>query len=835
MEAKQANLKNGSFIVKGMTCASCVNAIERGMRKVEGVDAVSVNLATERMELRFDPAVLDVARIREAVEASGYGVEEAGETREVLLPIEGMTCAACSARVEKVVGRLEGVRSVAVNLLNNNATIQYAPGVTPLSAIRQAISKAGYTPLDAVEHGASRPPEENRGRALHAQWVQLVTALAFTVPLLVLAMGHMVGMPLPAWLAMESAPLNFALAQLALTLPVAWVGRHMYRNGLRNLWHFAPNMDSLIAVGTGSALLYSLLNTVRVAMGETQMAGYFYYETTAAILAFVMVGKYLEAVSKGRTSQAIRKLVAIQPKTATVLRDGAELEVPIEDVGPGDQIRVRPGERIPLDGVVVEGASAVDESMLTGEPMPVEKRGGDEVTGGSFNQNGALVVRVERVGAETTLARIIRLVEQAQAGKAPIARLADQVAGVFVPVVMGIATLAALGWLLAGQPLPFALSIFIAVLVIACPCALGLATPTAIMVGTGRGAEHGVLIKGGEALERLRGVQVVVFDKTGTLTEGRPEVTDVLPLGNLGADDLLQLAASAEAGSEHALGAAIVAGADARGLARLPATDITAHPGRGLSARVEGKALLLGNLALMREEGHQGEALEKAVTLSSAMARDGKTPMYVAVDGKLAGLIAVTDPLRPESADAVQALQADGIEVVMLTGDNRFTAEAVARQAGITRVIAEVLPQDKAATVAALQQEGRVVAMVGDGINDAPALAQADVGLAIGAGTDIAMETAQVVLMRGAIGGVLVAIELSRATLRNIKQNLFWAFAYNTAGIPIAAGLLYLFGGPLLNPMIAAAAMALSSVSVVSNALRLRRFRPTVGGLGSRG
>ena len=659
---------------------------------------------------------------------------------------------------------------------------------------------------------------------LRGQRFNLFIALGFTVPLLLVTMGHMAGLPLPSWLAPETTPLRFALAQLALTLPVAWVGRHMYLNGMRNLWHRAPNMDSLITVGTGSALLYSLLNTARIATGELQLAGFLYYETAAAILAFVMLGKYLEAVSKGRTSDSIRKLMAIQPRTALVVRDGVEVAVAIDEIVPGDLLKVRPGERIPLDGRVVEGATAVDESMLTGESLPVEKRPGDPVTGGSFNQNGGIVMEVERIGAETTLAQIIRLVEQAQTGKAPIARLADRVSGIFVPVVMGIATLSAAAWLLAGESLPFALSIFIAVLVIACPCALGLATPTAIMVGTGKGAEYGVLIKGGEALERMQHIDVVVFDKTGTLTAGKPAVTDVVVAENFDEKTLMQLAASAEKGSEHALGAAIVAEGERRGLGRLPVSDFIAYPGQGLGARVDGRELLLGNRALMQSKG----LLEDDTDAAAALAAEGKTPVYAALDGVYAGLIAIADPVRPESAAAVKALHDEGVEVVMLTGDNRLAAEAAARRVGISQVVAEVMPADKAATVVRLQQEGKKVAMVGDGINDSPALAQADVGLAIGAGTDIAMETAQVVLMRGSVAGVLVAIRLSRATLRNIRQNLFWAFAYNTAGIPVAAGLLLLFGGPLLNPMIAAAAMAMSSVSVVTNALRLRRFEPGI-------
>ena len=823
--APYAQVPRATLRITGMSCGACAARVEKVVGKLDGVAEASVNFATERMDVRFDPARIDLDRIGAAVDAAGFQAAPVEEIHEVVLPISGMTCAACAARIEKVTGELEGIRDVAVNLVDESARIRYVPAITPLSRIRETVTRAGYTPLEVTASKADASDlARQRAGMLRTQRLDLVTALAFTVPLLVMTMGHMAGMPLPAWLAPESAPLGFALAQLALTLPVAWVGRHMYLNGVRNLWQRAPNMDSLIAVGTGSALLYSLLNTGRVAAGDVQMAGFLYYETAAAILAFVMVGKYLEAVSKGRTSNAIRQLMAIQPRTALVLRDGREIEVPIDEIVPGDRLKVRPGERIPLDGRVVEGATAVDESMLTGESLPLEKRPGDAVTGGSFNQNGGIVMEVERVGAETTLAQIIRLVEQAQTGKAPIARLADRVSGIFVPVVMGIAVLAASSWLLAGATLPFALSIFIAVLVIACPCALGLATPTAIMVGTGKGAEHGVLIKGGEALERMQHIDIVVFDKTGTLTEGRPAVTDIVAEAGFDENTLLQLAASAEKGSEHALGAAVVAESERRGLEALPVSDFVAFPGQGLGARVDGKAILLGNRALMQSQGLLDQDTQQAIILAG----DGKTPVYLAVDGVRAGLIAIADPVRAESAAAVRALQDEGVEVVMLTGDNRLAAEAAARKVGISRVVAETMPADKAAAIRQLQQEGKKVAMVGDGINDSPALAQADVGIAIGTGTDIAMETAQVVLMRGSVSGVLVAFRLSRATLRNIRQNLFWAFAYNSAGIPIAAGLLLLFGGPLLNPMIAAAAMALSSVSVVSNALRLRRFDPGI-------
>ncbi len=827
MEARTATPdQHETLIVKGMTCSSCVNAIERNVRKLEGISQADVNFATEKLALVFDPEKISLADIMETVEKTGYAPEEAREVKSVVLPVEGMTCAACSVRVEKAIGKLPGVEKVSVNLLSEKAAIQYQPRVTRLSEIKQAVIKAGYLTREVERNEAVDAHQDSKEAERLVMLRKVRVAMGFTLPLLVLAMGHMAGMPLPAWLDAGAAPLNFALAQLLLTLPVIWAGLHMYRGGLRALYHLSPNMDSLISLGTGAAMVYSLINTVGIALGDASLTAGLYYETGAAILAFILLGKYLETVSKGRTSQAIKKLMAIQPKTARVVHGETELELAIDEVEPGDLVRVRPGEQVPLDGVVTEGASAVDESMLTGESLPVEKRPGDAVTGASINQAGLLTVRVERVGEETTLSRIIRLVEQAQANKAPIARLADRVSGIFVPVVMSIAILAGLAWLLAGYSVPFALSIFIAVMVIACPCALGLATPTAIMVGTGKGAEIGVLIKGGEALERLQGLDVVVLDKTGTITEGKPVVTDVLPTGKWPEDELLQWAASAEKGSEHALGEAIVREAEARKLEFLAVAEYRAIPGMGLRVKVNGRPVILGNAALFSEEGISIETTEALETLST-LAEEGKTPMLIAVEGELAGVIAVADKVREDSAEAIARLHRAGLQVAMLTGDNRRTAEAVARQVGIDRVIAEVLPDGKAAEIKRLQGEGLRTAMVGDGINDSPALAQADVGLAIGTGSDIAMESAHAVLMRGSIGDVVSAIQLSRATLRTIKQNLFWAFGYNALGIPVAAGVLYLFGGPLLNPIFAAAAMALSSVSVVANALRLRNFRPS--------
>ncbi len=814
--------KNEQLTIDGMTCTACASAVERAVGGLEGVDTAAVNFATETLQVEFNPRRVDLEAISRAVHDAGYSAAPRRRLQRLELPIEGMTCASCVARVEDAIRDLPGVDEASVNLMTERAALTYDQDQLRVADIRQAVEAAGYHAGEA-RYGQTRDSgQEQRERERIRQRNRLALAMGFTIPLLVLTMGHMAGLPLPGWLAPTTAPLTFALVQLALVIPVLFAGRHMYTKGFANLWRRAPNMDSLIAVGTSAALIYSGVGTARLIGGDAAALGMLYYETAAAILAFIMVGKYLEHASKGRASKAIAELMSLQPASAIRVEPDGDREVPLEEVERGDRLRILPGGRVPLDGVVVEGHSNLDESMLTGESIPVARGPGDAVIGGSINGQGALLIRVERVGEETTLAQIIRLVEQAQADKAPIARLADQVARYFVPAVMSIAVVAAVAWLVAGAALPFALTVFIAVLVVACPCALGLATPTAIMVGTGKGAELGVLIKGGSALERLRSIDVVVLDKTGTVTEGRPQVTEVVPLATLGADELLALAGAVEAGSEHALGDAIRAEVTARQLPRYEAERFQTVPGRGIEAAVDGRDVLLGNEALLRERGIEVPDSEDVDRLSRA----GQSLAYVAVDGRLAGVIGIADALRADSREAIGALRDLGLEVVLLTGDNRPTAEAIAAEASIDRVIAEVLPEDKAAEVKALQTGGQRVAMVGDGINDAPALAQADVGIAIGSGTDVAMETADVVLVKGSIRDVVTAIQLGRATVRNIKQNLFWAFAYNAAGIPVAAGLLHAFGGPLLNPMIAAAAMAMSSVSVVSNALRLRWFKP---------
>nr|WP_330390749.1 copper-translocating P-type ATPase [Caminicella sporogenes] len=631
----------------------------------------------------------------------------------------------------------------------------------------------------------------------------------------------MIGLPIPKIINPEFYPLNFALVQIILTIPVVIAGNKFYIIGFKSLFKGSPNMDSLIAVGTSAAMAYGAFATYKIANGYHEYAMDLYFESAAVIISLIMLGKYLETRSKGKASEAIKKLMGLQPKTATVIYEDEEVIIPIEEVEVGDVILVKPGEKIPVDGIVVEGHSSVDESMLTGESMPVEKNVGDKVVGASINKHGILKFKATRVGKDTALAQIIKLVEEAQGSKAPIAKLADIISGYFVPIVMSIAVISGLLWYINGAQLVFALTIFISVLVIACPCALGLATPTAIMVGTGKGAELGVLIKSGVALETAYKIDTVVFDKTGTITEGEPKVTDIITRGNYSEEELLQMAATAEKGSEHPLGEAIIREAEDRKISLLKLDKFYAVPGQGIEVEIKGNIILLGNEKLMRNKNIDITLKEEA----NKLAVEGKTPMYIAINSKLEGIIAVADVVKENSRKAIEKLHEMGIKVAMITGDNKKTAEAIAKEVGIDVVLAEVLPEDKANEIKKLQEKGKKVAMVGDGINDAPALAQADIGIAIGSGTDVAMESADIVLMKSDLLDVVTAIKLSKSTIRNIKQNLFWAFAYNTAGIPLAAGLFYAFGGPKLNPMFAAAAMSLSSVSVVTNALRLKKFK----------
>ncbi|HML36879.1 MAG TPA: heavy metal translocating P-type ATPase [Bacillota bacterium] len=739
------------------------------------------------------------------------------------LKITGMTCAACAARIEKVVGKMEGVDEISVNLATEKATVSYDPEKTGLEAITERIEKAGYGAAEIKEKKLVDEDKLQKEKEIRTLWTKFIVSAVFAVPLLYFAMGHMIGLPVPEFFDPMMNPVHFAVLQLSLTVPIVIAGYRFYTVGYKAIANRSPNMDSLIAMGTTAALVYSVYSIIRIFQGDHSAVEGLYLESAGVIITLILLGKSLEAVSKGKTSEAIKKLMGLAPKTAIVIRDGREYEVPVDEVEMGHIILVRPGEKIPVDGVVTEGNTSIDESMLTGESIPVEKEAGDPVYAASINKNGMIQFKATKVGGDTALAQIVRMVEEAQGSKAPIAQLADVVSGYFVPIVFGIAVFAFLAWFISGEPLGFSLTIFIAVMVIACPCALGLATPTAIMVGTGKGAEYGILIKGGEALETAHKIDTIVFDKTGTVTEGKPEVTDIIPTEGVERNGLLRLAASAEKGSEHPLGEAIIDAAEKENLELLKPEGFRAIPGYGIEVVLDGTEVLLGNRKLMDE---RSIALSTLAEASDRLAAEGKTPMYIAMAGKLSGIIAVADVVKASSLKAIEQLRSMGLEVAMITGDNRKTAEAIAKQVGIDRVLAEVLPQDKSNEVKKLQGEGKKVAMVGDGINDAPALAQADIGIAIGSGTDVAMESADIVLMKSDLMDVPTAIQLSRSTIRNIKQNLFWAFGYNVIGIPIAAGVLHLFGGPLLNPMFAAAAMSLSSVSVLTNALRLKRFKP---------
>ena len=738
--------------------------------------------------------------------------------------LSGMTCAACAMTVEMAVKDLETVEDVSVNLATERLSLLPKEGFDSQQVL-DAVAEAGY---QAEEKGKDRPSDVNEEAAMKAQELrrkkqELLILLVTALPLLYISMGSMVGLPLPSFLDHMAHPLVFVLSQLLLTLPAVWIGRGFYQRGFRNLIKKHPNMDSLIAVGTSAAFFYSLYSVGQVFLGYHAFVHQLYFESVAVIIALVLLGKYLESSAKGRTSQAIQSLLELVPSQATVIRYGEVVTIDTEDIRVGDIIRIKPGERMPVDGLVTEGQTFVDESMMTGESVPIEKKVGDTITSATINQNGSIDYQATRVGSDTTLAQIVRLVEEAQGSKAPIAALADKISLYFVPIVLSLATLSALGWyFLAGESLSFSLSIFIAVLVIACPCALGLATPTAIMVGTGKGAENGILIKSGQALEAAYQLDTIVLDKTGTITVGKPSLTDLLPLSDFNRSDLLQLIASAEQHSEHPLAQAILEAAEEEGLDLLPVSHFEAMVGRGLSAQVEGKQLLVGNESLMKDKNIDSSVFQEQLL---ELSQEGKTAMFVAVDGQLAGILAVADEMKSSSLKAVQELQSMGLEVIMLTGDREETATAIAQKAGIQKVIAGVLPDGKAAAIKNLQEAGKKLAMVGDGINDAPALVQADVGIAIGSGADVAIESADVVLMHSDLRDVVKAIKLSQATIRNIKENLFWAFAYNTLGIPIAMGLLHLFGGPLLNPMLAGLAMSLSSVSVVVNALRLGRFK----------
>jgi Cu+-exporting ATPase len=827
MESKkfEMELERVDLPITGMSCASCAAKIEKGLSSVEGVSKAAVNFAAEKATVVFHPSQTDLSRLIEKVKDLGYGAK----VEKVTLPVQGMTCASCVNKVEKALRSLKGVVSVSVNFATERASVEYIPEEVTITNLKRAVRDAGYQVLE-VKVGDSTLREEDivekerlaRERELSRLKWKFILGAILLIPILLLMYGAPV---FEKWVGL-SKEMNFFIQFLLATPVQFWAGRQFYVGFWKATKHKTSDMNTLIAVGTSAAYLYSLIVTFasHSIMVEGLMVDV-YFDTSAAIIVLILLGRFLEARAKGRTSEAIKKLIGLQPKTARVIRNGNEADIPVEEVAQGDIVVVRPGEKIPVDGIVREGYSSVDESMVTGESLPVEKKAGDSVIGATMNKTGTFKFEATKVGKDTVLAQIIRLVQEAQGSKPPIARLVDVIASYFVPIVIAIAIVTFIVWYFFGPhpALTYAFLNFVAVLIIACPCALGLATPTSIMVGTGKGAENGILIRGAEALETAHQLKTIVLDKTGTLTKGEPSVTDIVESEKFSRKEILFLAASAEKGSEHPLGEAIVNKAKEENVALLDPKDFQAIAGHGIEATIDSKRILLGNPKLMEEKKiFLNGFSEKAEGLSG----EGKTPMFLAVDGEAAGIIAVADTLKESSKEAVGALHRMGLEVVMLTGDNQRTARAIAQQIGIDRVLAEVLPEMKAEEVRRLQAEGKKVGMVGDGINDAPALAQADVGIAIGTGTDVAMESSDITLIGGDLRGVVTAIALSKATIRNIRQNLFWAFAYNTILIPVAAGVLFPFFGILLNPIFAAGAMAFSSVTVVSNALRLRKFKP---------
>jgi Cu+-exporting ATPase len=807
--------------ISGMSCASCAARIQEGLAGLDGVKSAAVNFAAERATVVYDSSRVAVDDFIRVIRDLGYGIMFS----KITLPIRGMSCAACVENVRRTLSGLEGVLSASVNIATERATIEYFPSQVGVREFKRAVKDAGYDVVEA-EKGEDIVEKEQREResAYGTLRKKVITGAVLLFPIFLLAQWEHLGLsnvfPL-------SRQLNYLL-QLIIETPVQfWIGWRFYTGAIAAARHRTTNMNTLIAVGTSSAYLYSVVATFFPSVFQIRgFTASVYFDTAATIVVLILLGRLFEARAKGQTSEAIKKLIGMQAKTARVVKNGGEADIPVEDVEIGDVILVRPGEKVPVDGIIKEGYSSVDESMVTGESIPVEKSVGDSVIGATMNKTGSFKFEATKVGRDTMLSHIIEMVQNAQGSKPPIARLADLIASYFVPAVISMAALTFLVWYLFGPNPAFTYAVlnFIAVLIIACPCSLGLATPTSIMVGTGKGAENGILIRSGEALELAHKITTIVFDKTGTLTKGRPEVTDIVAQG-LSQDEVLSLAASAEKGSEHPLGEAIIRKAKEDKLEIRDPELFLAVPGRGIKTTICGKTVHLGNEKLMSDEGIDVSALKDAAL---RLSEQGKTPMFVGREWKAAGVVAVADTLKEESVNAVRALHSLGIEVAMMTGDNRRTGEAIARQAGIDRVLAEVLPEDKASEVKKLQAESKVVAMVGDGINDAPALARADVGIAIGTGTDVAMEASDITLIGGDLRGVVNAITLSKATMRNIKQNLFWAFAYNVILIPVAAGVLFPFFGILLNPMFAAAAMGFSSVTVVTNALRLKKFRPAL-------
>jgi len=824
MESKDQakELERIDIPITGMSCASCALKIEKGLAGVEGVSKATVNFAAEKATVVFHRGQTDLSHLIDKVKDLGYGAQ----SEKILLPIQGMTCASCVNKVQKALNSIKGVVQADVNFATERASVEYIPDEVSIRDLKKVVEEAGYHVLEVKQEDIVEKERLAREAELYKLKRKFIVGAILLAPILLL----MYGAPLLGrWIDLARET-NFFLQFLLATPVQFWSGWQFYVGFWKATKHKTSDMNTLIAVGTSAAYLYSLIVTFaphRIMVKGLMMDVYF--DTSAAIIVLILLGRFLEARAKGKTSEAIKRLIGLQPKTARVIRDGKELDIPVEEVAVGETIVVRPGEKIPVDGIIREGHSSVDESMVTGESLPVEKKIGDTVIGATINKTGTFKFETRKVGKDTVLAQIVRLVQEAQGSKPPIARMVDVIASYFVPVVISIAIVTFIVWYFFGPhpALTYAFLNFVAVLIIACPCALGLATPTSVMVGTGKGAENGILIRGAEALETAHQLNTIVLDKTGTLTKGEPSVTDIVESGRFGKREILTLAASAEKGSEHPLGEAIVKEAREKNLTLLDPKEFQAVAGQGIEATVDSKRVLLGNLGLMEDKK---VSLNGLLIKAEELANEGKTSMFLAVEGEVAGIIAVADTLKENSTRAVQALRRMGLEVVMLTGDNERTAKAIANQVGVDRVLAGVLPGRKAEEIRRLQSEGKKVGMVGDGINDAPALAQADVGIAIGTGTDVAMESSDITLIGGDLRGVVTAIALSKATIRNIKQNLFWAFAYNTVLIPVAAGVLFPFFGVLLNPIFAAGAMAVSSITVVSNALRLRRFKPPMTG-----
>lgn len=802
------------YRISGMTCAACKNTVEKAALATAGVETAVVDLLNETLAVDINLQTFSEGTLREAIIKAGYGFEgEAGNTVNVRIQIKGMTCASCAAAIEKSVRETEGVKAAEVNLVEESLQVLYDPDMVRLGSIKEIIRRLGYIPSEGSVQKADYYDEKIK--ELKKDRNRLMGALCFSVPLFVISMGHMAGLRFPFIPDPDDNPVIFAMIQLILTLPVIYLGRQFYINGFKRLFRLSPNMDTLIAIGTSAAFLYSIYSSIRIAGGTHYMDSPLYYETSAVILTLIMLGKYLEKKAKTRTGDAIRKLMDLSPKTAILVTPEGEVTISAEDVMKDDILLVKPGGKIPVDGEILSGTAGIDESMLTGESIPVEKGPGEKVYAATVNGNTAFKMKAKGLGAETMLAQIIKLVEDTQFSKAPIARVADKIAGIFVPIVMLIALLSAAAWLIAGEGHIFSLTIFISILVIACPCALGLATPTAIMVATGKGASLGILIKSAEALETAYRVKAVLLDKTGTITYGKPIVTDFKVFAGFTKEEVLKTALACEKNSQHPVSGAIIEYAEGYDTTGYEVTDFVAVSGFGLTARVNGKKVSIGNEKVLNGEGIKNEYKAAKAT----------APVFVVIDGRAAAVFAVADHIREDSIKAVSYMIAAGLEPIMLTGDNREVASETAALTGIERYYYEIMPEEKQKIADEIKKEGKYVMMVGDGINDAPALAYADIGVSVGHGTDIAIETADIVLMRNTLMDVPVTIDLSRKTIRNIRENLFWAFIYNILGIPVAAGLLHVFGGPLLNPMIAALAMAFSSVSVVTNALRLRRYR----------